>query len=64
MPQLAIINYESAAIEIIDLSANIVESYADDFDKLVFDKMGYKSTNVYYMVAENIDIIRKTETKD
>lgn len=59
MPTLAIMNYESAKIELIDLSSAIVQQYADNLDELVYGKMGYKQTSVYYMVAERIDIVKR-----
>lgn len=61
MPILAIMNYETAKIELIHLSSATSKQYSGDFDKLVFNKMGYKQTSVYYMVAEDIDIIKKEE---
>ena len=59
MPTLAIMNYESAQIELIDLPSSIVQQYADNLDDFVYGKMGYKQTNVYYMVAERIDIVKR-----
>lgn len=59
MPTLAIMNYESANIELIDLPSVIVQQYAQNIDELVFGEMGYKQTNVYYMVAERIDIVKR-----
>lgn len=59
MATLAIMNYESAEIVVIDLSSDIAEKYAADYDQLVFNEMGYKPSEVYYMVAENIEIIRR-----
>lgn len=59
MPTLAIMNYESAKIELIDLPTAIVQQYADNLDDFVYCKMGYKQTNVYYMVAERIDIVKR-----
>lgn len=59
MPTLAIMNYESAKIELIDLPSVIVQQYAENLDELVYGKMGYKQTNVYYMVAERIDIVKR-----
>lgn len=59
MPTLAIMNYEQSVIEMIELSDDIVKQYAEDYDKLVFDYMGYKETTVYYMIADKIDVIRK-----
>lgn len=59
MPTLAIMNYESAKIELIDLPSAIVQQYAQNMDGFVFGKMGYKQTNVYYMVAERIDIVKR-----
>lgn len=56
MAQLAIINYETASIDIINLSEEIEREYADNYDQLVFNKMGYKTSSVYYMIAENIRI--------
>lgn len=59
MPTLAIMNYESAKIELIDLPSAIVQQYAENLEELVYGKMGYKQTNVYYMVAEKIDIVKR-----
>lgn len=59
MPTLAIMNYESAKIELMDLPSAIVQQYAGDLDDLIFGKMGYKQTNVYYMVAENIEVVKR-----
>ena len=59
MPTLAIMNYEQSVIEMIELSDDIVKQYAEDYDKLVFNYMGYKETTVYYMIADKIDVIRK-----
>ena len=59
MPTLAIMNYEAAKIELIDLPSAIVQQYAENLDELVYGKMGYKQTNVYYMVAERIDIVKR-----
>lgn len=59
MPTLAIMNYESAKIELIDLPSAIVQQYAENLDDFVYGKMGYKQTNVYYMVADNIDVVKK-----
>lgn len=56
MAQLAIINYETASIDIFNLSEEIEREYADNYDQLVFNKMGYKTSSVYYMIAENIRI--------
>ncbi|MCQ2194323.1 MAG: hypothetical protein MJZ28_05150 [Paludibacteraceae bacterium] len=56
MAQLAIINYEVASIDIINLSEAIEREYADDYDRLVYGKMGYKTSSVYYMIAENISV--------
>ncbi|MCQ2224813.1 MAG: hypothetical protein MJZ14_03690 [Paludibacteraceae bacterium] len=56
MAQLAIINYEIASIDIINLSEATEREYADDYDQLVYGKMGYKTSSVYYMVAENISV--------
>lgn len=62
MPTLAIMNYEQSVIEMIELSDDIVKQYAEDYDKLVFNYMGYKETTVYYMIADKIDVIRKKIT--
>ena len=59
MPTLAIMNYGSAKIELIDLPSDIVQQYAENLDELVYGKMGYKQTNVYYMVADNIEVIQR-----
>lgn len=60
MAQLAIINYETASIDIINLSEAIEREYADNYDQLVYSKMGYKTSSVYYMIAENI-LVRNLE---
>ena len=54
---LAIMNYESASIELVTLERSLLEEYEDDYDRLIYDTMGYKSTNVYYMIADNIALI-------
>lgn len=59
MPTLAIMNYESAKIELLDLPSAIVQQYAHNLDDFVYGKMGYKQTNVYYMVAESIDVVKR-----
>lgn len=64
MPTLAIMNYESAKIEMIDLPPAIVQQYADNFDDFVYGMMGYKQTNVYYMVADNIDVVKRRSPID
>lgn len=60
MPTLAIMNYESARIELVDLPSDIAKQYEEDLDELVYGKLGYKQTDVYYMVAENIDVVKRT----
>lgn len=64
MPTLAIMNYESAKIELIELPSAIVQQYAENLDELVYGKMGYKQTNVYYMVADNVDVIKRKSPID
>lgn len=64
MPTLAIMNYESAKIELIDLPSAIVHQYAENLDDFVYGEMGYKQTNVYYMVADNIDVIKRESYLD
>ena len=59
MSTLAIMNYEAARIELIDLPSAILQQYAENLDELIYDRMGYKQTNVYYMVAERIDIVKR-----
>lgn len=61
MAQLAIINYETATIEIINLSEVTMNKYANDFDRLVYKDMGYKPSAVYYMIADNINICEREE---
>lgn len=61
MAQIAIINYETASIEIFNLSIATLCKYANDFDKLVYDAMGYKRSSVYYMVADKINIDKNAE---
>lgn len=54
---LAIMNYETATIKIIALSDEVVNKYGNDFDKYVYDVLGYKQSSVSYMVSEEITII-------
>lgn len=54
---LAIMNYESASIELVTLEATQLAEYADDYDSLVYGTMGYKPESVYYMIADNITLI-------
>lgn len=61
MAQLAIMNYETASIEIITLSETTINEYANDYDKLVYGMMGYKQSAVYYMIAEQIDFCTTEE---
>lgn len=61
MAQLAIINYGTASIEILNLSEATLCKYVDDFDKLVYDAMGYKRSSVYYMIADKINICETEE---
>ena len=56
MAQLAIMNYETASVEIIALSKATVLKYANDYDKLVYGAMGYKRSSVYYMIADKINV--------
>lgn len=53
MPQLAIIDYATGKIEIFNLSLETINRYSDDFDALVFEVLGYRQSEVYYMVSEN-----------
>lgn len=53
MPQLAIIDYATGKIEIFNLSLETFNRYSDDFDALVFEVLGYRQSEVYYMVSEN-----------
>jgi len=55
---LAIMNYETATIKIIALSDEVVNKYGNDFDKYVYDVLGYKQSSVSYMVSEKITLIR------
>ena len=64
MSTIAIMNYESAMIELIDLPSAIAKEYADNFDEFVYGKLGYKQTNVNYMIAENIEVVRKNVSID
>lgn len=64
MLTLAIMNYESAKIELIDLPSSVVQQFAQNLDELVYCKMGYKQTNVYYMVADNIDVVKRKSPID
>ncbi|MBR5209248.1 MAG: hypothetical protein IKV67_05285 [Paludibacteraceae bacterium] len=51
-------NYETATIEIIALSEEVVNIYGNDFDKYVYGVLGYKQSSVSYMVSEEITIIK------
>lgn len=55
---LAIMNYETATIEIIALSEEVVNIYGNDFDKYVYGVLGYKQSSISYMVSEEITIIK------
>lgn len=59
---LTIINYESATIQLIALSRSTLEEYAGDYDRLVYDKMGFKPSSVYYMLSENVTIEQSDES--
>lgn len=61
MAQLAIMNYETASIEIVTLSESTVKEYATDYDKLVYGVMGYKPSAIYYMIAEQISVCTTEE---
>ncbi len=58
---LAIMNYESATIQLIALSRSTLEEYVDDYDQLVYGKLGFKPSSVYYMLADKITIERSGE---
>ncbi len=53
MPQLAIIDYSTGKIEILNLSAETFEKYSNDFDVLVYEVLGCRQSDVYYMVSGN-----------
>lgn len=61
MARLAILNYETASVEIIELSKATIVKYANDYDKLVYGAMGYKRSSVYYMIADKINICETDE---
>ncbi|MBQ0048868.1 MAG: hypothetical protein KBT12_01310 [Bacteroidales bacterium] len=61
MSQIAILNYETASVEIITLSEATIQRYANDYDKLVYGAMGYKRSAVYYMIADKINICEADE---
>lgn len=56
MAQLAILNYETATVELINLSEDTVLKYANNYDNLVYKTMGYKKSSVYYMIANKISM--------
>lgn len=53
MPQLAIIDYASGKIEILNLSTETFQKYSDNFDVLVYEVLDYRQSDVYYMVSED-----------
>ncbi len=53
MPQLAIIDYTSGKIEILNLSTETFQKYSDNFDVLVHEVLDYRQSDVYYMVSED-----------
>ncbi len=62
MPQLAIIDYSTGKIEILNLSAETFEKYSNDFDVLVYEVLGYRQSDVYYMVSEKeIEVVEDSE---
>lgn len=61
MAQVVILNYETASVELINLSEDLVHKYANDYDELVYTAMGYKKSAVYYMIADKISICETDE---
>lgn len=53
MHQIAILNYATCKIEIIDISAETWQKYAENLDSLIYNVWGYKRTEIYYMSGEN-----------
>lgn len=53
MPQIAVMNYGNCSIDIINISKETWDKYADDFDILIFDVMGYCKDEVYYMTGKD-----------
>lgn len=64
MHQIAIFNYSSCFIDIINVSAETWAKYSDDFDKLVFGVWGYRQEDVYYMTGENTITTRHLREED
>lgn len=57
MPQLAIIDYSLGKIELFNLSPETFQKFSDDFDVLVYEVLGYRQSDVYYMISEKeIDV--------
>lgn len=54
MPQLAIMDYSTGKIEIINLSQETYNKYERDFDEYVFGVLDYRESDVYYMVSSGI----------
>ena len=54
---LAVMNYETSTIDIITLSDHIVSVYGNDYDKYVYNVLGYKQSSVSYMVSKEINIV-------
>lgn len=54
---IAIINYESASVELMTIENSVLEQYADDYDVFVYGVMGYKPESVYYMISDSITVI-------
>lgn len=55
---LAVMNYETSTIDIFSLSEQIVSAFGNDYDKYVYNVLGYTQSNVSYMVSKEINIIK------
>lgn len=63
MHQIAILNYSTCQVEIIDISPATWQQYAEDLDALVYGVWGYKQSEIYYMSGKDgIEIIHSSET--
>lgn len=50
--ELIVLNYEIAELHRITLSQETYERYANDTDSLVYGVLGYKESEVSYMIGE------------
>lgn len=53
--EIVVLNYEDASVHHITLNDERCEPYKEDYDALVYGKLGYKESECYYMIGESIE---------